>query len=255
MSTHATAPTEADRSDRLPRDRRAALRRGAADPRHRPRARCASRSCRTSASGSRRASCRRSWRRSSASSACSACTSTATAAPGASADRLRPRLPGARGRRLRASAASSRCRARWRCTRSGAGAPRSRSSSGCRGWRAGEAIGCFGLTEPDAGSDPGAMRTRARRDGDDWILNGAEDVDHQRLGRRRRGRVGADRRRHPRLPRPRRARRASPRPGHPQEALAARVGHVASCCSTTCALPGRRDAARGDGAARPARRA
>jgi glutaryl-CoA dehydrogenase len=37
---------------------------------------------------------------------------------------------------------------------------------------AGEAIGCFGLTEPDAGSDPGAMRTRARRDGDDWILNG-----------------------------------------------------------------------------------
>ena len=39
---------------------------------------------------------------------------------------------------------------------------------------AGEAIGCFGLTEPDAGSDPGAMRTRARRDGDDWILNGAK---------------------------------------------------------------------------------
>jgi glutaryl-CoA dehydrogenase len=39
---------------------------------------------------------------------------------------------------------------------------------------AGEAIGCFGLTEPDAGSDPGAMRTRARRDGDDWILNGSK---------------------------------------------------------------------------------
>jgi glutaryl-CoA dehydrogenase len=37
---------------------------------------------------------------------------------------------------------------------------------------AGEAIGCFGLTEPDAGSDPGAMRTRARSDGDDWILHG-----------------------------------------------------------------------------------
>ncbi len=36
----------------------------------------------------------------------------------------------------------------------------------------GEAIGCFGLTEPDAGSDPGAMRTHARRDGEDWILNG-----------------------------------------------------------------------------------
>jgi glutaryl-CoA dehydrogenase len=38
----------------------------------------------------------------------------------------------------------------------------------------GEAIGCFGLTEPDSGSDPGSMRTRARRDGDDWILHGAK---------------------------------------------------------------------------------
>jgi glutaryl-CoA dehydrogenase len=37
---------------------------------------------------------------------------------------------------------------------------------------AGEALGCFGLTEPDAGSDPGSMRTRARRDGDDWIISG-----------------------------------------------------------------------------------
>src|SRR3954464_12903230 len=36
----------------------------------------------------------------------------------------------------------------------------------------GAVIGCFGLTEPDAGSDPGAMRTRARRDGSDWILHG-----------------------------------------------------------------------------------
>lgn len=36
----------------------------------------------------------------------------------------------------------------------------------------GEAIGCFGLTEPDFGSNPGGMRTRARRDGDHWILNG-----------------------------------------------------------------------------------
>ena len=37
---------------------------------------------------------------------------------------------------------------------------------------AGEAIGCFGLTEPDGGSDPGSMRTRARRDGTDWVLDG-----------------------------------------------------------------------------------
>jgi glutaryl-CoA dehydrogenase len=38
----------------------------------------------------------------------------------------------------------------------------------------GEAVGCFGLTEPDSGSDPGSMRTRARRDGDDWILSGTK---------------------------------------------------------------------------------
>ncbi len=38
----------------------------------------------------------------------------------------------------------------------------------------GEAIGCFGLTEPDFGSNPGGMRTRARRDGDGWVLNGAK---------------------------------------------------------------------------------
>src|SRR3982751_3726917 len=37
---------------------------------------------------------------------------------------------------------------------------------------AGDAIGCFGLTEPDFGSNPGGMRTRAKRDGDDWVLNG-----------------------------------------------------------------------------------
>jgi glutaryl-CoA dehydrogenase len=38
----------------------------------------------------------------------------------------------------------------------------------------GEAIGCFGLTEPQGGSDPGNMRTHARRDGGDWILNGSK---------------------------------------------------------------------------------
>ncbi len=39
---------------------------------------------------------------------------------------------------------------------------------------AGDAIGCFGLTEPDFGSNPAGMRTRAVRDGDDWVLDGAK---------------------------------------------------------------------------------
>jgi glutaryl-CoA dehydrogenase len=38
----------------------------------------------------------------------------------------------------------------------------------------GKLIGCFGLTEPDSGSDPSSMKTRAERDGDDWVLNGAK---------------------------------------------------------------------------------
>jgi glutaryl-CoA dehydrogenase len=38
----------------------------------------------------------------------------------------------------------------------------------------GKAIGCFGLTEPDFGSNPGGMRTTARKDGDGWVLNGSK---------------------------------------------------------------------------------
>jgi glutaryl-CoA dehydrogenase len=38
----------------------------------------------------------------------------------------------------------------------------------------GRALGCFGLTEPDAGSNPDAMRTSARRDGSDWVINGTK---------------------------------------------------------------------------------
>ena len=39
---------------------------------------------------------------------------------------------------------------------------------------AGQALGCFGLTEPDHGSDPANMRTHAKREGPDWVLNGAK---------------------------------------------------------------------------------
>jgi glutaryl-CoA dehydrogenase len=42
------------------------------------------------------------------------------------------------------------------------------------GMATGELIGCFGLTEPDAGSDPASMRTTAARDGDDWVLTGTK---------------------------------------------------------------------------------
>ena len=40
------------------------------------------------------------------------------------------------------------------------------------GMATGDTVGCFGLTEPDAGSDPAGLTTRARRDGSDWVLNG-----------------------------------------------------------------------------------
>src|SRR5215211_1499698 len=42
------------------------------------------------------------------------------------------------------------------------------------GMARGELIGCFGLTEPDSGSDPASMKTRARRDGTDWVLSGTK---------------------------------------------------------------------------------
>jgi glutaryl-CoA dehydrogenase len=42
------------------------------------------------------------------------------------------------------------------------------------GMASGEIIGCFGLTEADSGSDPSSMRTRARRDGADWVLTGSK---------------------------------------------------------------------------------
>ena len=42
------------------------------------------------------------------------------------------------------------------------------------GMAAGDIIGCFGLTEPDSGSDPSSMRTSARQDGSDWIINGTK---------------------------------------------------------------------------------
>ena len=57
----------------------------------------------------------------------------------------------------------------------------------------GEAIGCFGLTEPDRGSDPANMRTDGQTRRRRLDPQRQQDVDHERRDRRRRDRVGADR--------------------------------------------------------------
>ncbi len=93
---------------------------------------------------------------------------------GASRGRVRAGLPGAGGRRLRRALAWSRVQgslamyAIWRYGRE------EQKQRWLPPMAAGEAIGCFGLTEPDHGSDPASMATRARRDGDDWVLTGGK---------------------------------------------------------------------------------
>ena len=47
-------------------------------------------------------------------------------------------------------------------------------SAGCRGWRRGEIVGSFALTEPDSGSDAASLATTAVRDGDLYVLNGTK---------------------------------------------------------------------------------
>ncbi len=69
-------------------------------------------------------------------------------------------------------AASSACNRRWSCIPSTPSAPTNRKTTGCRCMAKGEKLGCFGLTEPDFGSNPGGMRTRARKVGDEYVLNG-----------------------------------------------------------------------------------
>ena len=166
-------------------------------------------------------------------------------------DGVRPGLHGAARPATPASARWSRCRARSRCSRSGATAARSRSRSGCRGWRRGRRSAASGSPSPTAGPTPASMRTRARRDGDRLGPRRQQDVDHQRLRRRRGGRLGprpttADPRLrrahgHPRLQ----------RPGDQAEDVAARLGHLRAGARRRPAA-GRRAAARGRRAARSA---
>ena len=95
------------------------------------------------------------WRRSSARSGVLGMHLEGYGCAGHVRRRVRPGLPGAGGRRLRASGRWSPCRARWRCSRSGAWAAEEQKQEWLPRMAAGEAIGCFGLTEPDVGSDPG----------------------------------------------------------------------------------------------------
>ena len=69
---------------------------------------------------------------------------------------------------------ASRSTPTWRRRRSTCSAPRSRSrTTSCPSIR-GEKISCLGITEPDAGSDVAGIKTRAVRDGDEWVINGSK---------------------------------------------------------------------------------
>ena len=155
--------------------------------------------------------------------------------------RVRADRPGTGGRRLRPADLRLRAGVAGDERASTSTAPRSRSSSGCPGMAKGELIGCFGLTEPTAGSDPGGMTTYARRDGSDWVLTGAKRWIGLASIAAGRGDLGADRRGDPRV------RRADRDPGFhrdPDRAEAVDAG-----LHPVRHHPGRRAAARGRGAA------
>ncbi len=69
---------------------------------------------------------------------------------------------------------SSRSRVLWRCFPIWKFGSEEQKQTWLPGMAAGDIIGCFGLTEPDSGSDPSSMRTSARKDGSDWIINGTK---------------------------------------------------------------------------------
>ena len=103
----------------------------------------------------------------------------------------------------------------------------------------GEILGCFGLTEPDAGSNPGAMRTRATQRRRQLRPERREDVDHLRLHRRHRHHLGQGRGRrrpHSRLHRRDRPPRIQGR-RRARQVVAARVGHLKPFAYRTSAFP------------------
>ena len=100
---------------------------------------------------------------------------------------------------------------------------------------AGDALGCFGLTEPDFGSNPGDMRTSARRDGSDWVMTarrcGSPTAASPMLRR-----VGANRRRHPRI----RRFRPTPKDLRPiiERKLSLRASITSELVLDNCRVPG-----------------
>ena len=115
----------------------------------------------------------------------------------------------------------------------------------------GELIGCFGLTEPDHGSDPGSMVDARRKGRRRLQAQRRQDLDHQRAGRRHRGGLGQARRRHPRLHR--RARRQGLLDAQDRrQAVAARLGHRRDRAERRRGAEGE-PAAQRQGAGRPVR--
>ncbi len=115
----------------------------------------------------------------------------------------------------------------------------------------GDAIGCFGLTEPDHGCDPAGMRTVAKRGRRRLGAERHEDVDHERVRRRCRRRLVPHGRRHPRIRGAHRLARLLRQRDHLEDVTACVGDERAGARRRPPAVI--RGAAWGDGAARPAR--
>ena len=223
MASPTAAPATI-RPSGLPRHRPAALRRGARHPRHRARVRARPRAAARGRLVRGGAHPRASSRPRSASWGCSACTWRATAA------RARARPPtGSRCLELEAGDSGLRSLvsvqgslAMFAIWRWGSEEQKQRVAA-ADGRRRSDRLLRADRARCRLGSRLDAHARAARRQRLDPAR--AEDVDHQRLDRRCRGRVGAHRRGRPRLPRAPRHQRLH-HPGHPPQALAARVGHL-----------------------------
>ena len=136
----------------------------------------------------------------------------------------------------RACAPSSPCSRASSCIRSTPSARRSRRTSWIPKLAKAEALGCFGLTEPDFGSNPGGMRNDGEEGRRLLRLERRQGLDHQRLDRRRRGRLGQARRCRSAASSSRRARRDS-RPSSTRGRCRCAPRSPRSSPSRTAAIP------------------